>query len=499
METELKLLLSPSDLPRVARAKAFSAARRGPARSARFLAVYFDTPDRDLMRKGMALRLRKEGRAWKQTVKRARMRLGGLAERDEFEWSVAGESLELELLKSSPLGRFFSKRKIAQRLRPVFRMDFRRRTVPLHFDDDSSALLALDLGTIRAGRRSEPICEAEIELSGGTPLAMLDAAGALLEEFSCRMGHRSKAERANALLGGARAVPQKWHRPEFEPDLPASLACLSLFDACATQLHANEDGFLGGGDPEFLHHMRTGMRRLRVALSMPRDPEWRARLGAVASELKWASGILGAARNWDVFASELVPPLARACGAHSLSALRRRVARNRREAVQAARQAVRSPRYQKLGLALARLGMITASTVALGMPAQEFGDRAMSRRYRKLLAWSNPASLDADELHRMRIATKKMRYVAEFFGSLYPQRKLKRFTGQLESLQALLGTVNDAQVSARMVEHSARQAPILDREAVGLAKGWIAAQEAFARERLPAAWEAFRSLETYWK
>ncbi len=152
-----------------------------------------------------------------------------------------------------------------------------------------------------------------------------------------------------------------------------------------------------------------------------------------------------------------------------------------------------------MGLALSRLGLEAEDSLADDLAVRPFADRALARRYRKLLAWSDPGVLDPIELHRFRIAAKKMRYVAEFFGSLYPGKKVKRFTERLESLQELLGAINDAQVSAHMIEVSAEGGrAALDREVVGLARGWIAAREAAAREHLGKCWQAFRDLDSYW-
>ena len=502
METEIKLLLAQDDLDRLGHERAFGTAKCGPPGRASMNAVYYDTPELALEHKGMALRVRKEGRTWKQTVKAPGSTLGWLHQRTELEWSVPGEHLDVELLKGSALGDVFRKPKIAARLRPVFRMEFDRRSMRLGFDDGSSAVLALDSGRITAGRRSTPICEAEIELEEGSASRLLDLADTLLDEFGCRIGHRSKAERAYALLDPNRFAPRKWQdigqNLGLSPETPASQACLRVMDACASQLHANEEGFLAGEDPEYLHQMRTGMRRLRVALALPRDPAWREALMPLTAELRWASGLLGTARNWDVFANELLPPLMHACGGNGLAQLRRRVAKQRREAGAAAREAVRSARYQRLGLQLARLAVEHPNAIGGETTARDFANAALARRLRKLAAWENPGALGAEELHRMRIATKKMRYVAEFFGAFYRHHTVKRFTGRLEALQELLGTINDAQVSAQMIEASAAARPALDREAVGLARGWVAAREALARERLGAAWRSFRSLQSYW-
>lgn len=499
METELKLLLARADLERVGRAKSLAALRRGRARSAMLQALYFDTPDFALQRKGIALRLRKEGLVWKQTVKAPGKTLGGLHERLELEWIVPRPRIDIALLRASALGPVFNKAKVSERLKRVYRMRFRRRSVPVVFGDGSRAVLALDSGSIYAGRRSERICEAELELAQGNAAPMLDLSRALLDEIPCRIGHRSKAERAYALLDGRCAGPRKWDSPRFDPGDAASVACLRLIDACASQLTANEDGFLAARDEEYLHQMRAGMRRLRVALAMPREQAWRVALAPLEAELKWASGLLGSARDWDVFAGELLPPLTRACGEHRLAALRSRVAKLRRGAVAAAREAVRSPRYQRICLALAGLGLSVQDSLATQPSVRQLADRALARRHRKLVAWSDPAALDPGELHRLRIATKKMRYVAEFFASIYPAKKVRHFTARLEALQEVLGEINDDQVSAEMIELSARGGrSALDGDVVDLARGWIAAREALAREKLGKAWHGFRVLDAYW-
>ncbi len=495
METEIKLLVSPGQLARLARTRAVRDAARGPSRSSLMHAVYYDTPHFALRKRHMALRIRREGRTWKQTAKAAGNSLGGLEERRELEWSVPGPRMDLSLLQHSELAEVFSKPRLARELGPIFCTRFTRRSLPIALARGSSAVLALDRGSIIAGRKSEPICEAEVELLGGDAAALLDFVEALLEEVPCRIGHASKAERAHMLISGKR--PRKWEPVDIDPAASASYACRQLLDACAAQLNANEQGFLSTRDPEYLHQMRAGMRRLRVALALPREEPSRQAIGALKGELKWASGLLGAARNWDVFDGELLPALAHACGEESLAALRSRVARHRREARAAAREAVLSTRYQLLGIALARLGLQSADAGSLD--ARAFAQRALARRYRKLMASHDPAALDPSELHRLRIAAKKMRYVAEFFESLHPAKKVKRFTARLQRLQDVLGAINDTQVSARMVQVSSRgRRSMLDREVVGLARGWIAAREAAAREHLGKAWQAFRSLRPYW-
>jgi len=55
----------------------------------RLFCAYYDTPDRLLKRNGVALRLRRDGQRWIQSVKSAGNAAGGLHRRAEHETGVA--------------------------------------------------------------------------------------------------------------------------------------------------------------------------------------------------------------------------------------------------------------------------------------------------------------------------------------------------------------------------------------------------------------------------
>ncbi|MFA5495731.1 MAG: CYTH domain-containing protein, partial [Porticoccaceae bacterium] len=83
-ETELKLHLSRTALPALRRHPVLAAALRdGNART--LDNTYYDTPGLALRKNGIALRTRRHGRRWWQTVKRAAPATGGLSARPEWE------------------------------------------------------------------------------------------------------------------------------------------------------------------------------------------------------------------------------------------------------------------------------------------------------------------------------------------------------------------------------------------------------------------------------
>jgi len=78
-EIELKLLVPPDAVRRLA-AHRLLRGRTRPARR-RLYSIYYDTPALDLWRQGIALRVRREGRRWLQTVKSGGGVQGGLYQR----------------------------------------------------------------------------------------------------------------------------------------------------------------------------------------------------------------------------------------------------------------------------------------------------------------------------------------------------------------------------------------------------------------------------------
>ncbi|MFN7344653.1 MAG: CYTH domain-containing protein, partial [Betaproteobacteria bacterium] len=95
-EVELKLLVPPAQHARLqSRLRAFGVPRVQMVDS-----VYFDTAARALARAGLALRLRRQGRRWLQTLKTG----GGeaaLATRDEWEVPVAAGRLQFAALPAA--------------------------------------------------------------------------------------------------------------------------------------------------------------------------------------------------------------------------------------------------------------------------------------------------------------------------------------------------------------------------------------------------------------
>jgi triphosphatase len=501
MEIELKLLLSPADLRALATHPLVVARTRVARRSVALHSVYFDTPDGALRQRGVALRLRRDRGRWLQTLKGAGEAVAGLHARDEFEWPVAGQALAFDVLAQTPYAKLFRKRRVREALAPVFVTEFRRRVIELVFPDGTEAELCLDGGEIRAGRTSEPISEAEIELIKGEPRTLLAFAVSLAESVSFRLGHASKAERAWRLALGEPLAPQQAVRIKLDAGAPALEAVIRIISSCLAQMGANSDGTIASPDPEFLHQFRVAVRRLRVALALVRDEPWHEVSQSARRELKQMSVPLGAARNQDVFATAILPPIVRHFGPQRMAALGAFAVAQRQQHGQVARDAIASREFAALGLRLLLLlAELRVADVHPTQSARDFAADRLKHCQRALLEIAPRGSRPAARaLHALRFEAKKLRYTAQFFASLYPAKKVQRFVEALASLQHVLGDVNDAAVARLLIQQAGRAGGKARRAGVfELAQGWVAASEAQARAGYPSAWKQFQEVKSFW-
>ena len=166
-ETELKLALEPSvvkSLFSVPVLKERSRADRPKSR--RLVTTYYETPEKDLARRGLTLRVRRDNDKRIQTVKSVG-ESGVANSRGEWEWPIESATPDLRLLKDAPIATLLADVSVA-RLEPIVVTDVVRTIQNLEVDGDVVEA-ALDLGSIVAGEEKQDIRELELELRQGTP------------------------------------------------------------------------------------------------------------------------------------------------------------------------------------------------------------------------------------------------------------------------------------------------------------------------------------------
>lgn len=510
MEIELKCRLPPSAVAPLLRHPALAAVARGRPRGQRLYSVYYDTPDLALSRHKLALRVRREGRRrWTQTVKAEGRVAGGLHQRSEWEAPVAGGLPDPTKVDAPQVKELLQAPQVRRRLTPVFVTDFRRQRVDLEFPDGTRAELAVDRGTIRAHGRTEAVTELEVELIEGSARTLFAFALELARALPIEVEVFSKAERGYRLAAGEGPPVVKARHPSLEPAMSVEEAFCHIVAGCVAQLQGNVEGMRRGEDVEHLHQMRVALRRARSALATFSRALPKPLTAPVRQALKWLTGELAPARDWDVFVTETLPPILAAFPDHAgLTALRDAAQRLRGEARIRAREATLGHRYRGLVLGVGawlearswREGLDGSSRRRMAAPVVPFAQAVLARRHRQLLQRGrHHARLGADELHGLRILGKKLRYACEFFASLFPARATRPYLAALQALQDVLGAINDAATTERLMNEIAARVPdALVAEGIGVVSDWSARLAAQRRTELDDAWKRFAKREPFW-
>lgn len=508
-EVELKLLIAPADVWRLQRLPLLKDCTRRTLRAQRLLSVYYDTPTLDLHKHRVAVRLRRVGRRWIQTVKTEGTVAAGLHDRPEWENETQENTLDFQAIADPKLHKFLNNTTLLHALRPVFTTEFSRSRRIVALPGGTMVEFALDRGEIRADGRQSPICEVELELKSGDPTRLFAFASSVQDAIPLRLENTSKAERGYRLATHAQPAPVKAKTPQLAADLSVHEAFVCIVQSCLTQLQANEEGLLQRDDPEFVHQMRVAARRMRSALSVFSNLVPKEKTTVLRDELRWLASELDGARNWDVFTHETLPPvLAAFPEQEELSWLKTASADLRQQYNLRARAALASSRYQKLLLALGawlsaqpwRNMTGTDAPAEKETPLPEFTAAILQKRHKQLKKrGKNIASLAAPERHAVRIAAKKLRYAAEFFSSLYARKPARDYIAALSNLQDVLGTLNDAATTVgllREIEGADNVSP--PQQAIDLILGWATGASHSRLKELEAAWERFIDQKPFW-
>lgn len=497
VETELKLRITPESMGRLKRHPLLKTLAATPAATRKLHNVYYDTPGLELQKHAMALRLRRAGRKWLQTLKGGGGVEAGLHSRNEWETPVAGEALDFAALEASggklPDG-------VRKKLQPVFATDFTRNMRLLAYEG-AEIELCMDSGEITAGTKNRPISELELELKSGEPQQLFKLALAFLDIAPLEVEHASKAEYGYRLYGGGKPAAEKAKLPRLENTQPITSALRGIISACLMHIQGNVPGALQKLDEEFLHQVRVGLRRLRVALAMAETYRADDELHALHQQVAQLCNKLGRAREWDVFVTQTLPPICARLPENTGLRATLRASEKIRKTHQAEMQAsLASPEFQRLLLSLGRWmqgNYWQEAAAASGATLADFAAQILAKRSKQARQRGKQlAKGDAEQMHALRIACKKLRYSAEMFGPLYPAAKTRRYLAALSALQEIMGEMNDITVARRLLdEMETRQR----HPTHALIQGWMEHDYTEHMFELGRAWKRFAGRGAFWE
>lgn len=514
LETELKFVIDAAAERRLRARAAGLAGRPAPSRGRQITSVYFDTPGHDLHARGIALRLRRDGRRWEQTVKARRTLTAGLQTAAEADSPAPGGRLALDAIPDPALARAVAAAMNGAALAPVCETAMRRVRLDIRAEDGSTVAVLFDNGEIRAGDAARPFREIELELIDGSLAALFDVARDLFADDILRFSTLSKPERGFLLARSGRIdpppAPRKARAVPLAPDQTAETAARAVLREAFDQIAANIAVVLAGDDPEGPHQLRVGLRRLRSAMLLFRPVIGCAELTRLGDEARWLGRETGLLRDLDVAIHDIAEPEAIAHPAEPGFARLGAALATRRDAARARlRDDLAGPRSRALLLDLARFvetrGWLAprdiGQTERLAAPLRGVARDALDRRWRAVAKRARRIEdLDIEARHDLRKALKKLRYGVDFLGPVFRTKAVKAFTGRLKTLQELFGDLNDlAMAEALFTGPDAPAAADPDAQrAVGRVLGARGARADAAWAHARAEWQALKTAPKFW-
>ena len=238
--------------------------------------------------------------------------------------------------------------------------------------------------------------------------------------------------------------------PEMRSDEASRLIHRTLLKAILN----NEAGLRQDLDTEFLHDFRVAVRRTRSALTQIKDVYPRPVVEHFTHEFAWLGQATGTNRDLDVYLlkmPEYRASLPEHLGPH-LEPLEEFLTRHQRLEHSRLVEQLDSERFTRL---------IRGWEAFLDEPLPEAGAPPLAdkpilltassriwKAYRKVLKQGRAIDSGSppDLLHRLRIDCKKLRYLLEFFRSLYDEAEVGTLIKALKRLQDNLGDFNDLEI-----------------------------------------------------
>ena len=511
-EIELKLAVDPRDVPRLRDSPILCASSLKHTARQRLVSTYYDTPSFSLQRSGIMLWVRKIGRERMQSVKLDAAESGALARRIELGSSIRSDKPDLMQIEDPDVRRLIKERCADNDLVPIFATNVVRETWLLQLGR-SQIECAIDRGIVATDGRKAPICEVELKLKSGQPARLFQLAHRLNTIVPLRIEPASKAARGYDLTNDAGPAAPTATPVHIDPAMSVRVSFAAIAQACVAHVLASADYAYKSDDPESIHALRVSIRRMRAAFSVFRGamPEnYRFRVG---DELRVLQRKLGMAREWDVLVEETIASMPGRLRKQRSSEKLVQIAQTKRvEGYKSAHAALRDPHYTDLLLRLAswndsQFGLGAPPTRerkwkpnVLAGPVPPFASELLRAYHDKARKLGNEIrKLDIGELHRLRIRIKKLRYATEFFGSIWPSPRTKRYLSALKELQQVLGALHDAAVAEKLVAHVKTAGGGDAKFVTAPVNHWLINCQQRSRKEAIELWGRFEKLKLFWE
>jgi CHAD domain-containing protein len=312
----------------------------------------------------------------------------------------------------------------------------------------------------------------------------------------------------DALIGIGRKPGDYSSKLNFilDPKAPAHVTARQIMLSLLDTLEANIDGTKANLDSEFLHDLRVATRRTRSAMSQIKgvfDPD---QLEPFKQAFGWIGQITGPTRDLDVYLLSF--PGYRASLPNmlqdDLDPFHTFLQEDHKKAQSELVNKINSPHFRK-NLKSWRSWLEASAEMSeqapnAMLPTAKLADKRISKLYKRVLQDGQDIGQEtpAERLHDLRKDCKKLRYLMEFFQSLYPRSGTRELIKAVKVILDNLGEFQDLEVQAHSLEKFGEQmlkegAPASALMAMGILVGKLLERQQQARNEFVDLFTEFSS------
>ncbi len=241
---------------------------------------------------------------------------------------------------------------------------------------------------------------------------------------------------------------------KLSPNMTTQRAVVKILRDLINTIRQNEEGIIKDVDTEFLHDLRVAVRRTRSLFSQVKSVFSQEITDRAKREFSTLGKKTNKLRDLDVYLLKkkdyinMLPSDLRP----GIEPVFRRIETERKEEQKKLARYLNSPSYKKIIVFWDNFledqdleGFMSHNSA---VPAADTAKRSILKRYKKITEHGgtiNDQTPDPD-IHSLRIECKKLRYLLEFFSSLFAKKEITLMIDHLKKLQDNLGDFNDLYV-----------------------------------------------------
>jgi CHAD domain-containing protein len=259
---------------------------------------------------------------------------------------------------------------------------------------------------------------------------------------------------------------------QLDPAMRSDQAAKVVLRFLLNVMRINEAIFEKDLDTEVLHDFRVAIRRTRSALTQIKNVFPTRTTDRFKKNFASVGKLSNVLRDLDVYLlnqdayKAMLPAVLR----DDIDPLFRHLRKKRAKAFQRVMRGLKSKKYAKImkdwETFLNKPPPDSATASNAELPVIDLACQRIYKKYRGVVKTGSKILTNTEDkmMHVLRIECKKLRYLMEFFASLFPRKKVNALIGQLKNLQDNLGDFNDLCVQQEYLLNITAELPASQRQ-----------------------------------